>query len=147
MGLIDRPDADPVEDHAGFRAMVEGLLEANLERVPARTTLIRHHEASTLVATDAGVAVTIRMQPGDGRVSGRVLVVDGADPDAEIVVRAESMALLELAAVPLRFGLPDVLTSGGRRMLAAIVRRRIRIRGLLRHLGTVRRLSVLLSVR
>ena len=80
-------------------------------------------------------------------MSGRVLVVDGADPDAEIVVRAESMALLELAAVPLRFGLPDVLTSGGRHMLAAIVRRRIRIRGLLRHLGTVRRLSVLLSVR
>lgn len=147
MGLIDRPDADPVEDHAGFRAMVEGLLEANLERVPARTTLIRHREASTLVATDAGVAITIRMQPGDARVSGRVLVVDGADPDAEIVVRAESMALLELAAVPLRFGLPDVLTSGGRRILAGIVRRRIRIRGLLRHLGTVRRLSVLLSVR
>lgn len=147
MGLIDRPDADPVEEHAGFRAMVEGLLEANLERVPARTTLIRRREASTLVATDAGVAVTIRMQPGDARVSGRVLVVEGADPDAEIVVRAESMALLELAAVPLRFGLPDVLTSGGRRMVTAIVRRRIRIRGLLRHLGTVRRLSVLLSVR
>ena len=31
MGLIDRPDADPVEEHAGFRALVEGLLEANLE--------------------------------------------------------------------------------------------------------------------
>lgn len=147
MGLIDRPDADPVEEHAGFRAMVEGLLEANLERVPARTALIRHREASTLVATDAGVAVTIRMQPGDARVSGRVLVADGPDPDAEIVVRAESMALLELAAAPLRFGLPDLLTSGGRHILVAIVRRRIRIRGLLRHLGTVRRLSVLLSVR
>jgi hypothetical protein len=105
VGLIDRPDADPVEEHAGFRAMVEGLLEANLERVPARTTLIRRREASTLVATDAGVAVTIRMQPGDARASGRVLVVDGADPDAEIVVRAESLALLELAAAPLRFGL------------------------------------------
>ena len=36
VGLIDRPDADPAEEHAGFRALVEGLLEANLGRVPAR---------------------------------------------------------------------------------------------------------------
>jgi len=147
VGLIDRPDPDRVEEHAGFRALVEALLEGNLRRVPARAMLIRHREASALVAMDAGVAVTIRMRPGAAREPGRVLVVDGEDPQAEIVVRAASMALLELAAVPLRFGLPDVLTSGGRHILGAIVRRRIRVRGLVRHLGTVRRLSLLLSVR
>ncbi len=147
MGLIDRPDPDPAEGHAGFRALVEGLLEANLGRVPSRVSLIRRRESSTLVATDAGVAVTVRMQPGAEKAPGRVLVVDGEDPDAEIVVRAESMALFEVAAVPLRFGLPDVLTSGGRHIVGAIVRRRIRIRGLLRHPGTLRRLSLLLSVR
>ena len=72
---------------------------------------------------------------------------DGEDPWAEIVVHAESMALLEMAGTPLRFGLPDALTATGRDVLRQILRRRIRVRGLVRHLGTVRRLSILLSAR
>jgi hypothetical protein len=55
--------------------------------------------------------------------------------------------LLVLAGVPLRFGLPDVLTSDGRRVVTRILRRRIRVRGLVRHLPTVRRLTMLLSAR
>jgi hypothetical protein len=76
-----------------------------------------------------------------------VSVHDGEDPRAEIAVHARSMALLELAGTPLRLGLPDVLTSSGRGVLLQIARRRIRVRGLVRHLGTVRRLSILLSAR
>jgi hypothetical protein len=142
VGMSDRRD-----EHAGFRALVEGLLEANLERSPERAMVIRRREAAVLVATDAGIAVTIQMLPGAAHAPGTVLVHDGEDPWAEIVVRAESMALLEMAGTPLRFGLPDALTPAGREVLGQIVRRRIRIRGLIRNLGTVRRLSILLSAR
>jgi hypothetical protein len=47
----------------------------------------------------------------------------------------------------LRFDLPDVATPDGRAVLAKLMRGRIRVQGMVRHLGTVRRLSMLLSAR
>jgi hypothetical protein len=137
----------PAQDAAGLRELVEGLVEANLARVPGRAHHITHREAASLVATDADAAITIQMLPGALHAPGSVLVHDGEDPWAEIVVRTDSVGLLELAATPLRFGLPDVLTPEGRNVVGRIVHRRIRVRGLVRHLGTVRRLSMLLSAR
>jgi hypothetical protein len=130
-----------------FRDLVQGLVDANLERDPGRALRVSKREAASLVATDADVAVTIQMLPGARRAPGTVLVHDGRDPWAEIVVRAESLGLLELAATPLRFDLPDVMTADGRAMVWQLVRGRIRVEGMLRHLGTVRRLSMLLSAR
>jgi hypothetical protein len=137
-----RPD-----EGAAFRGLVEGLLEANLAADPRRAWIITRREAAALRATDAGVAVTIQLLPGAVGGAGTLLVHEGEDPWAEILVRASSAALLELAAVPLRFGLPDVLTPDGRVVVADLARRRIRVQGLVRHLGTLRRLTRLLSVR
>jgi hypothetical protein len=104
---------DATPDQA-FRELVQGLIDANLAREPARALRVCHREAASLVATDADVAVTIQMLPGARRSAGTVLVHDGRDPWAEVVVRAEGIALLELAATPLRFDLPDVMTAAGR---------------------------------
>jgi len=139
-------EGEPAPEVA-FRELVQGLVDANLERDPSRALRLSKREAASLVATDADVAVTIQMLPGAFRAPGTVLVHDGRDPWAEIVVRAESLGLLELAATPLRFGLPDVLTRDGRNVVTQLVRRRIRVNGMLRHLGTVRRMSMLLSAR
>jgi hypothetical protein len=128
------------DDPVGLVAIVGGLLQRNLERDPARRRRLRE-ETSVLDAPDAAVSVTIRCSP-----SG-VVVSAGADPEAIVVVRAESRLLLELASVPLRFGLPDPLTSDGRGVLAQIARGSVRIRGLVSHLPAVRRLTMLLSVR
>jgi hypothetical protein len=130
-----------------FRELVQGLIDANLVREPARALRLSRREAASLMATDADVAVTIQMLPGARRSPGTVLVHDGRDPWAEVVVRAEGIALLELAATPLRFGLPDVTTAEGRDVVRQLLRGRIRVDGLVRHLGTVRRLSMLLSAR
>jgi hypothetical protein len=135
------------DENEGFRPLVEGLLQANLERAPERALRIRRREAAALVATDAGRAVTIRLVPGTARSPGTVLVHDGEDPRAEVAVYAAGMALLELAGAPLRLGMPDVWAPAGRDILRQILTRRIRVRGLVRHLGTVRRLSILLSAR
>jgi hypothetical protein len=134
-------------EHAGLRDLVEELVEANLTRVPERALRITHREAASLVATDADLAVTVQMLPGAFHAPGSILVHEGEDPWAEIVVRAESTGLLELAATPLRFGLPDVLTPDGREVVRQLLVREIRVQGLVRHLGTVRRLSMLLSAR
>ncbi len=142
MGMTD--DVSPA---MAFRDLVQGLVEANLTRDPSRALRLSRREAASLVATDADVAVTIQILPGARRAPGTVLVHDGRDPWAEIVVRAESLGLLELAATPLRFDLPDVTTRDGRDVVRQLLRRRIRVHGMLRHIGTVRRLSMLLSAR
>ena len=64
-----------------------------------------------------------------------------------MVVSASSTKLLELAGAPLRFGLPDAFNRDGRALIRDLLTRRIRVRGLIRHLGTVRRLNTLLSAR
>jgi hypothetical protein len=134
-------------EHAGFRELVDGLLGANLARDPGRALLITHREAVALLAIDAGLAVTIQLLPGAVGAPGSVVVHDGEDPWAEVVVHAPSVGLLELAATPLRFGLPDVATADGRRVVRDLLARRIRVQGLVRHLSTLRRISLLLSAR
>jgi hypothetical protein len=143
VGVTERSDGE----HAGFRDLVEGLLAANLARDPQRARLIARREAVALFATDAGLAVTIQLLPGAARGVGTVMVHDGEDPRAEVVVQAASVGLLELAATPLRFGLPDVAHAAGRQVVRDLLARRIRVRGLVRHLSTLRRISMLLSAR
>ena len=133
-----------------FRELVEGLLDANLARVsPIARCGDPRREAAALVATDADVAVTIQMLPGARAAGLRCSCTTGEDPCAEIVVRAPGhRRCSSWPRTPLRLGLPDVTTArGARRDRRRCSRGRIRVRGLVRHLGTVRRLSMLLSAR
>jgi hypothetical protein len=130
---------DGAKDAGGLAALLVGLLERNLERDPSRRGLLRGGVV-VIAATDAEVAVRLELVPGLPRSEGWPL-------SAPVQVEASSATLLELSAAPLRFGLPDVLTSEGRDLVGGIVRRRIRVRGLVRHVATVRRLTMLLSAR
>jgi hypothetical protein len=123
---------------SGLASMLGRLIEQNLERDPSRRRLLRPAVA-TVESVDADVTVTLRFT-GD-----RVVLTDGVAADAHVHVRADSAALLALAASPLLWGLPTPLDGRGRVLLLDIGRRRIAIRGLLRHLPTVRRLTMLLS--
>jgi hypothetical protein len=125
----------------GLASMVGGLIEANLLRHPDRMKLLRP-SVIDLSANDAGVSVSLAIEPG------RVLVAPaaGANGRSHVHVRADATDLLLLASAPLRMGLPDPFTRQGRTVLAGLVRRRIRIQGLLRHPGTLARISKLLSV-
>jgi hypothetical protein len=123
----------------GLAGLVVGLVTQNVERDPSRRRFL-HGGTVVIAATDAEVAIRLELVPGLPWVQGWPL-------RAPVEVRARSATLLELSAVPLRFGLPDVLTADGRRVVAGIVRGTIRIRGLMLHLPTVRRLTMLLSAR
>ena len=130
---------DPDSGDGGLAGLVIGLIEQNLERDPSRSRLLR---GGTVVigAADAGAAVRVELVPELRWEAGWPL-------HAPVEVRAPSVALMALAAVPLRFGLPDILSRDGRRIVGGILRRTIRVRGLVRHVATVRRLTMLLSAR
>lgn len=129
-------DAEP----NGLAAMVGGLIEANLDRHPEREGLLRRAVVD-LVAIDADVATSLRIDRAEVRVANGL-----ANGRADLRLVADSIALVELAATPLRLGYPDVFRREGRRVARAVLARDIRIEGLLRHPLTMSRLSRLLSV-
>jgi hypothetical protein len=129
-------DAEP----NGLAAMVGGLIEANLDRHPERRDLLRPAVVD-LVAIDADVATSLRLDRSEVRVANGI-----ANGRAHLRLTADSIALVELAATPLRLGFPDVLHREGRLVTRRVLARDIRIEGLVRHPLTMSRLSRLLSV-
>jgi hypothetical protein len=125
----------------GLAAMVGGLIEANLRQHPERRSLLRPAVVE-LVAADAGVSARIALSPGKVSISN-----GSSGPDRHRVrVVADSDGLLLLSSAPLRLGLPDPMSSDGRGVLAKVLRRKIRISGLVAHPLTVARFARLLSV-
>jgi hypothetical protein len=124
---------------SGLASIVADLIGQNLARDPARQALLRPLVA-VLDTPDAEVTVFLRIGRDDVRVG------DGDVPDAHLRIQTTSDRLLDLTTAPLRFGLPDPLRPEGRAIVADLLRRRIRIRGLLRHPLRLARLTELLSV-
>jgi hypothetical protein len=123
----------------GLATMLGGLIEANLEAHPDRATLLKPAVIG-ITAPDADVSVTITMAPG------RVAVANGIQGRPNLFVRADSESLIELSSVPLRFGLPDNMTKGGREATGKLLKGSIKVRGMYRHMGKLARLNKLLSV-
>ena len=127
-------------DPNGLAEMLAGLLEANLMAHPRRASLLRPAVVEIEVV-DADVGATVRFSPGV------VEIANGpATPRAEVHVRARAQDLLAMAAAPLLFGLPDPLRRDGRSVLGRLVRRHVRISGMLRHPIVLSRFARLLSV-
>jgi hypothetical protein len=127
------------DDPSAFAQMLGGLIEANLLRSPGRARLLRPAVVE-LEALDAGTLATVRLRPG------RVEVVDGpSGPRADVRIRATGRDLLELAAAPLRFGLPDPLRAEGRAVLGAVATGRVRVAGMAVHPLVLARFARLLS--
>jgi hypothetical protein len=132
---VEYLDAEP----SGLAAMIGGLIEGNLATHPERAELLGPALVG-LVATDAGVAITLRLRPGT------VTVAEGLVGRPQVVVEADSETLTELSSTPLWLGFPDARTNLGRAIGRKLVRRELRVRGLVRHPGIVSRLNRLLSV-
>ncbi len=135
MSLVSYEDPSP----NGLAELLGGLISSNLEREPSRMRLLRS-AVVRISAVDAEVGATISISSISVVISSHLR--EGADLD----VSASSMGLLVLAAVPLRFGMPDPAKKAGRAVIWALLRRKIRVRGLIRHPVKLARLNELLSV-
>jgi hypothetical protein len=125
---------------AGLASMLGGIIEGNLREHPERERLLSPTAVYAFDVPDVGVQVSLRLS------DGRVQVKEGIVGRPHVLIRTESDILLGLSTVPLRFGLPDVATSEGRAVMGHLLRRRLRISGLLRHPLRLARLNKLLSV-
>ncbi len=134
--LVTYLDAEP----NGLSTILGGLIDGNLSAHPEREALLRSRATFGIRASDIDAATSIRL--GDGRVKVRNGIVGRPD----IVVTTDSSTLVGLSSVPLRFGLPDVMTPEGREVNRKLLKRELRVKGLLRNPTKLARLNKLLSV-
>ena len=130
--------ADPYPN--GLATIVGGLIESNLAREPERRSLLRPARIG-ISAPDADVTITITIDRRRVRIANGIAV-----RTLHLLVRADSATLIDLSRAPLRFGFPDPLTAGGRRVLGELLRRRLRVEGQFRHPRRLARFARLLSV-
>jgi hypothetical protein len=121
-------------------SMLGGIIEGNLEQNPGRTRLLAPPAVVSIRVPDVPAEVSIRL------TSERVQVRSGLVSRPDVLIQADSEILLGLSSVPLRFGVPDLATGPGREVVGHMVRRRLRIKGMLRHPKVLARLNKLLSV-
>jgi hypothetical protein len=132
---VEYTDADP----NGLAEMIGGLIEGNLAAHPERQTLLKP-AVIAITAPDAEVSITLQIAPG------RVAVSNGVRGKPDLRVTAPSDTLIELSSVPLRFGLPDNMTKGGREVTGKLMKRKIKVKGIVRAPAKLARLNKLLSV-
>jgi hypothetical protein len=134
--MVEYPDQEP----NGLASMLGGLIEGNLAAHPELEKLLARPATYAIVAPDVDVAVSIRLIPG------RVTVRNGVVGRPDVKVTTDSETLVELSSVPLKFGLPDLMTKAGREVNKKLLKGRLKVKGLLLHPGKLGRLNKLLSV-
>ncbi|HVL90745.1 MAG TPA: hypothetical protein VM841_10980 [Actinomycetota bacterium] len=129
---------DPEID--GLGAMLADLVRANIAAHPERAKLLENVSGTINVkAIDAGVAVGLEF------AANRFNVFAKPFRRAGLEIITDSGTLMELTAVPLWKGQPDVRTPEGRTVLRKMVRRDLRIKGAVAHPMLLNRLQRLLS--
>lgn len=136
---MDRVVADG--ELAGLAEMIAGLLRGNLDAHP-RLGAILAGARGTVTIRVPDVEETVGLSFGDGVVRVRTAPF----PRASVEIVADSDAMMSFSTVPLRFGLPDLTKQEGRALTKDILTRRVKVRGMVTHLGLVRRLQELMTV-
>jgi hypothetical protein len=133
---VEYPDPEP----NGLAAMLGALIEGNVAAHPELAELLSRPATYAIVAPDVDVAVSIRL------AGGKVTVRNGVIGRPDVKVTTDSETLMGLSSVPLRFGLPDVMTKAGREVNRKLLGGKVKVKGLLLHPVKLRRLNKLLSV-
>jgi hypothetical protein len=79
-----------------------------------------------IVAPDAEVTVTLAFS------DGRCTIYDGLRHEPDLVITADSGKIPEMSLLSIRYGVPWLLDDNGKNFVRALVRREIRIDGLIR---------------
>src|SRR6476646_7569737 len=79
-----------------------------------------------IVAPDAEVTVTLAF------TGGRCTIYDGLRKEPALVITADSGKIPEMSLLQIRYGLPWVFDDNGKAFVMSLLRREIRIDGLIR---------------
>ena len=135
---VDFADAEP----SAIAVMLGGLIEANVDRRAERRRDFDALAARVGIwVTDIDEGVTLDFQ------RGRLVVHNGLQPRRDITIRAEADTVMSLSNLRIGpFGLPVYYDEVGRGVAMKLLRRRLRIDGLLGNLATVNSVTRIFSV-
>lgn len=128
---------------SAFASLLGGLIEANVEKSAAKRKDLDSLDARVGVfVTDIGEGVTLELD------RGTVTVHNGLSSGRDLTIRADAGTVMNLSNLRIgMFGMPVYFDSVGRGVVRELVRRRLRIEGLLGNVATLNTLTRILSVR
>ena len=125
--MLDVVTLDAQAADNGLALMLQGLLS---ESIAASTEKRRDFEAMSsifgIVAPDAEVTVTLAFG------GGRCTIYDGLRLEPALVITADSGKIPELTLLNIRYGMPWLLDDNGKSFVLSLLKREIRIDGLVR---------------
>ncbi len=132
---------DETAQEHGLAMMLADLLRQNMEQHPEKNKAFSWLRGSVAIsAPDAEVALTMFFNRGS------CVVFDGVVGKPDLHVKANSDDILGLSNIPIKFGLPDMLSGQGQDLVKKLLTRKIKIEGLPFHPITLMLLTNLLSV-
>src|SRR5438128_12666061 len=111
----------------GLALMLKGLLAESIQASPSkRRDFDAMSSTLAIVAPDAEVTVTLVFE------SGRCTIYDGMRDEPALVITADSGKIPELSLLKVRYGLPWLLDEQGQSFVRSLLKREIRIDGLIK---------------
>ncbi|HEX6835790.1 MAG TPA: hypothetical protein VF334_04420 [Polyangia bacterium] len=111
----------------GLAMMLQGLLAENLAASERKRRDFESMSSTFgIVAPDAEVTVTLAF------ADGRCTIYDGLRHEPDLVITADSGKIPEMSLLSIRYGLPWLLDDNGKNFVRALLKREIRIDGLIR---------------
>lgn len=124
----------------GLHEMLADLILGNLARDPGRAKLLAGNPATVnLHVTDAEVDVGLRF-------TGERLEIGEQHIEPDMTLTCDADTLMGMTNVPLRFGMPDQLTTAGRAIAAKMLNGELKVKGLPKQLPLMIRLQRLFTV-
>lgn len=136
---VEYADQEP----SAFASMLGGLIGANVEASPAKRKDFDELTAQVGIwVTDIDEGVTLDFK------GGSLVVHNGLQPKRDITIRAEAETVMSLSNLRIGlFGMPVYYDEVGRGVALELVRRKLRIDGMLGNLATVNTVTRIFSVR
>jgi hypothetical protein len=125
----------------GLAVMLSELIRQNLTQTPEKINVFNSLDARIRIdARDIRITVGLEFKNGSLSIRGNSMM----KPDLHIV--ADSITILDLCLLKIKFGLPYFFDANGFKILRKLITGQVTIKGILRHLSTLVKLTKLISV-
>ena len=128
-------------EEIGLAEMLRDLLTQNLEQNPHKVSdFYKLNLPIGLHVFDVDIKLTLNFSNGSLTIQNGV-----ADPGG-LNISADSETIMNLSNQRIKWGLPYYFDDTGKEILAAMKSGRLKVKGMLRHFGTLIRFSRVMSV-
>ncbi len=131
----------PGADEVAMAVMLSDMLKANLEK-PEKLKDFNKLKARVYIhAVDAETEITMDFNRGSLTVYG------GKEGKPDLSIETDAASLLDLANLKIKYGMPWYFDETGMGVVKKLLKRELKIKGMVTHLGDLTRLSKIMSLK